>query len=110
MKLPLTLSLGAALTAGAVFSSALASSEAAWAAFADDVRAACLAAAEGGLFQSAVAVVDPNGTQSYGVALLRGKPKTGKGGITAICVYDKATKKVELSAALPKAEKEKKTK
>ena len=106
MKLPLTLNLGAALAVGAVFSSALVSSDSASAAFADDVAsAACLAAVEGGLFQSATAQVDPNGTQSYGVALLRGKPKTGKGTIAAICVYDKATKKVEVSGALPKPAK-----
>jgi len=105
MKLPLTLSLGAALAAGAIFSAALASSEAASAAFADELSAACLAAVEGGLFQSATAQVDPNGTQSYGVALLKGKPKTGKGTIAAICVYDKATKKVEVSGALPKPAK-----
>ena len=90
--LPLTL---IALTA----SPALASSEDAWQEFRADVEAACteLAAAtvpEGG---ETVIEVNPFGSESYGVALIV-QTTSDEFADRYICVYDKQTKKAELSA------------
>lgn len=82
---------------------AYASSEEAWQQFADDVRAACVAAAEP-LMDEPQALVDPHGSESYGLALLHGKAKGGDTDVSAICVYDKATKKVEMGGELPTEE------
>jgi hypothetical protein len=94
--------LGAATVAGVAASvfHANASSDDAWAAFRADVEAACLKAAEP-LFQSAAAVVDPFGSKSYGLALIKGKAKGADTEIAAICVYDKKTKAAEIGGELP---------
>ena len=94
--------LGAATVAGVAASvfHANASSDDAWAAFRADVEAACLKAAEP-LFQSATAVVDPFGSESYGLALVKGKAKGAETEISAICVYDKKTRAVEIGGELP---------
>ena len=79
---------------------ALASSDDAWAAFRADVEAACLKAAET-MFQSPAAIVDPFGSESFGLALIKGRAKGADTEIRAICVYDKKTKAVEIGGELP---------
>jgi hypothetical protein len=90
------------IAAAAVMGSpgAHASSDDAWAAFRADVETACLKAAEP-LFASATARVDPFGSQSYGLALVTGKAKGADSEATAICVYDKQAKTVEIGGELP---------
>lgn len=80
-------------------SAAFASSEDAWDAMRKDVSAKCIKAAEGSI-EKASAVVDPFGSERFGLALVRGKPKGAKGRITQICVYDKQAKTVELGSEL----------
>ncbi|MDK1375625.1 MULTISPECIES: hypothetical protein [unclassified Sinorhizobium] len=75
-----------------------ASSGDAWEEFRADVSAKCIAAAES--LEDVSAIVDPFGTESYGVALVSGKPKGGDGNVTQICVYDKRTKAVELGGEI----------
>lgn len=82
---------------------AAASSDDAWQAFAEDVRAACVKASEP-LMDAPVALVDPHGSESYGLALLTGKAKGAEDDISAICVYDKQTKKTEIGGELPTGE------
>jgi hypothetical protein len=77
-----------------------ASSDDAWTAFRADVEVACLKAAEP-LLASATARVDPFGSQSYGLALVTGKAKGADSEATAICVYDKQSKTVEIGGELP---------
>ncbi|MCC6736168.1 MAG: hypothetical protein IT534_08565 [Bauldia sp.] len=88
----------ALLVAGVAHSRA--ATEAEWEAFRADVEAKCLAAAEG-LFETATAIVDPFGSQTYGMALIRGKARGADVDIMAICVYDKATKVAEIGGELP---------
>nr|WP_275791048.1 hypothetical protein [Rhizobium gei] len=64
-----------------------------------DVAEKCLAAAAGSIEKPRV-VVDPFGSQSFGLALVSGKPQGAKGRITQICVYNKQTKTVELGGEL----------
>lgn len=88
-----------ALLAGFLPSVAAASSDDAWAAMRTDVSAKCLKAAAGSI-EKPKAVVDPFGSESFGLALVSGKPKGAKGKITQICVYNKQTKTVELGGEL----------
>jgi hypothetical protein len=70
-------------------------------AFRKDVADKCVKAAAD-LFVDPVATVDPFGSATYGMALIRGKAKGAETtGIAAICVYDKKTKAVELGGELP---------
>ena len=84
---------------------AAASSDDAWKEFVVDVQTACLAGAKD-MIEDAKAVVDPVGSENYGLAILTGKAKlTGKSGgtdatVSHICVYDKKTKAVELGSEL----------
>jgi len=78
---------------------ALASSDEAWAEFAAKVEAKCLAAATDMLEEPAIAV-DPFGTESYGVAILTGKPKGAEGQVSYLCVMDKKTETAELGSEL----------
>lgn len=79
---------------------ARAATEAEWQAFRADVEAKCLVAAEG-LFETATAIVDPFGSQTYGMALIRGKARGADVNIMAICVYDKVTQVAEIGGELP---------
>lgn len=80
---------------------ARASSDDAWAEMRRKVEAACLKAAAGH-FTRASALVDPFGSESFGLALLRGPAKGGGGtAIQMICVYDKRSGTVELGSELP---------
>lgn len=78
---------------------AAASSDSAWQEFAADVQAKCLDASKD-MIVDAKAVVDPTGSESYGLAILTGKAKGTATTISHICVYDKKTKAVELGSEL----------
>jgi len=82
-----------------------ASSDAAYAAFKTDVAKRCAANAKNA-FADPIAIVDAHGSASYGFALVYGRPQTPKGmpqlpGLASVvCVYDKKTKKTELSGPI----------
>lgn len=80
-------------------SGAFASSGDAWDAMRKDVSAKCIKAA-GASMEKPKAVVDPFGSERFGLALVSGKPKGAKGTISQICVYDKQAKTVELGSEL----------
>jgi len=94
--------LAAILMAGTALP-AMASSEAAWEQFANDVRTACVAAATP-LIEEPHALVDPHGSEHFGLALMRGKAKGAETEIAVICVYDKAAKTAEVGGELPTGE------
>ena len=81
--------------------SAFASSDQAWSQFAKDVEQKCTAAAEQ-MFRKPQIVVDPTGTENYGVAIVFGRSKEAKARASVICVMDKKTGKVELGSELSK--------
>jgi hypothetical protein len=81
-------------------SPALASSGDAWDAFAKDVAAKCTAIAEGRIEEPKV-VVDPFGTENYGVAILTGKAVGADATVSSICVYDKKSHAAEIGGELP---------
>ncbi|MDO8900731.1 MAG: hypothetical protein Q7V15_05180 [Phenylobacterium sp.] len=87
MVLRLSLFVVLAALAGA----ASASSPDAWSAFRAEVRSACLAAARAQGMTNPEVVTHPFGSQSYGIAVLR------EGDDKRICVFNKATKAVELT-------------
>ncbi|WP_296100798.1 hypothetical protein [uncultured Agrobacterium sp.] len=76
-----------------------ASSDGAWEEFVADVQAKCLDAGAR-LMDDPKAVVDPTGSENYGLAILTGKAKGADATISHICVYDKKTKAVELGSEL----------
>ena len=78
----------------------LASSSDAWDALAKDVAAKCTVLAEGRIEQPKV-VVDPFGTESYGVAILTGKAVGADAVVSSICVYDKKNQTAEIGGELP---------
>lgn len=78
---------------------AAASSDDAWKEFVADVQTACLAGARD-MIEDAKAVVDPVGSENYGLAILTGKAKGADATVSHICVYDKKTKAVELGSEL----------
>lgn len=81
-------------------SQAFASSDDAWGEFAKDVAAKCTALAEGRIENPKV-VVDPFGTESYGVAILIGKAVGADAQVSSICVYDKKSQAAEIGGELP---------
>ncbi|WP_077962904.1 hypothetical protein [Ensifer adhaerens] len=81
-----------------VASSAAASSGDAWETFRAEVSQTCLAAASS--LEKASAVVDPFGSESFGLALVIGTPKGSDTAVTQICVFDKQKKTVELGGEL----------
>lgn len=81
-------------------SSALAATEAEWEAFRSEVRASCQLLAEP-MFETMEIIVDPFGSPSYGLALIRGNARGADAQIMAICVYDKATQTAEIGGELP---------
>jgi hypothetical protein len=89
--------LAAALAAAAV--PALASTEEDWAAFRKEVGDACNKASED-LFDASVAIIDPFGSENYGLALVRGKARGMDVQIAVICVFDKKTKAVEIGTEI----------
>lgn len=77
-----------------------ASSDDAWATFAKDVKAKCVAAVQGQLIKPVVAV-DPTGSEHYGLALVTGALKAAKTQRASfICVYDKKGKTAEIGSEL----------
>lgn len=92
----LTLALVAAT--GFVATGAHASSGDAWEEFRADVSEKCIAAAPS--LDKPVVVVDPFGSESFGLALVSGKPKGAENAVTQICVYDKQKKTVEIGGEL----------
>lgn len=76
---------------------ACASSNDAWQEFAADVEAKCRKAAHATM-EDAHAVVDPFGSEHYGMAIVTGKPRGANGFITHICVYDKQAKTAEIGS------------
>jgi hypothetical protein len=78
---------------------AAASSDDAWKEFVADVQTACLAGAKD-MIEDAKAVVDPVGSENYGLAILTGRAKGADATVSHICVYDKKTKAVELGSEL----------
>jgi hypothetical protein len=78
---------------------AAASPDDAWKEFVADVQTACLAGAKD-MIEDAKAVVDPVGSENYGLAILTGKAKGADATVSHICVYDKKTKAVELGSEL----------
>jgi hypothetical protein len=81
-----------------------ASSDNAWAEFATQVEASCLKAAAAQIDKPR-AVVDPYGSESYGMALVSGPAKgatvkAGRAEITLICVFDKKTRRAEVGSEL----------
>lgn len=78
---------------------AAASSDDAWKEFVADVQTACLAGAKD-MIEDAKAVVDPVGSENYGLAILTGKAKGADATVSHICVYAKKTKAVELGSEL----------
>jgi len=81
------------------FAAAHASSDDAWAQFRAEVDKACVSAAKG-LIENGRALVDPFGSESYGLAVVSGKAIGAKAGISAICVFDKKTKKAEIGGEI----------
>ena len=77
---------------------AFASSGDAWAEFAAEVETGCLAAASN-LFKAATAVVDPYGSESFGLAVVTGETLGGTAG-SIICVFDKQTGAIEIGNEL----------
>ncbi len=100
MNHPLMLSraLACTLILAAAASQAFASSDDAWAEFAKDVTKACKAAVADSYVKPRV-IVDPFGSEHYGLAIVTGKLKAGGTG-SHICVYDKVSKKVETGSEL----------
>ncbi|WEZ84042.1 hypothetical protein P6U16_04810 [Rhizobium sp. 32-5/1] len=78
---------------------AFASSDGAWEEMRADVSTKCLAAVADSI-ENPKAVVDPFGSERFGLALISGKPKGADGTVTYICVYDKQTKAVEIGSEL----------
>jgi hypothetical protein len=83
-------------------SGARASSDDAWTAFRTSVTTACTAVAKKD-YVNPLVVVDPFGSDSYGIALVYARTPVPKGAppanslTTVVCVYDKKTHKAELS-------------
>jgi hypothetical protein len=89
--------LAAMLALGAV--QAEASSEDAWAEFAQTVEARCLTTAKD-MLDAPRAVVDPFGSESYGLAIVTGTAKGTTTTVSHICVMDKQTQAAELGSEL----------
>ena len=79
--------------------SALASSDDAWKAFAADVEAKCRKEISSVLKNPKIDV-DPFGSASYGIAIGRGVVKGGDRRKAIVCIYDKKSKTVEISGEL----------
>jgi hypothetical protein len=82
----------------AAITGATASSDDAWAEFAAEVEQACIAAS-GDYVTNATALVDPFGSESYGLAIVTGDTVADTKA-SIICVFDKQTKAVEIGGEL----------
>ena len=97
MTLRVSFLLIAVIASLAFSSAARASGDEAWAQFAKDVSAKCLKAAGANVTKPAI-VVDPYGSESFGLAVVSGK--SGGVKVSYICVYDKKTGATELGSEL----------
>jgi hypothetical protein len=79
-------------------SPALAASGDAWAEFAKEVEQGCVAATSE-IIKDGQVVVDPFGSETYGMALVSGEVSPGVAK-TIVCVFDKKTKAVEIGGEL----------
>lgn len=79
--------------------SAHAASGDAWGKFQTDVSKACVKAAKG-LIEKGKTVVDPFGSEHYGLAVVTGKAVGAKVTISTICVYDKQKKTAEIGGEI----------
>ncbi len=77
-----------------------AATEEEWEAFRTDVADKCTVAAEG-LFETMEILVDPFGSEHYGLALIRGTALGADVEIAVICVYDKEMMTAEIGSELP---------
>ena len=84
----------AALTSAPAF----AASDDAWAEFAAKVEQSCVAATSG-VLTDAKAVVDPFGSENYGLAIVTGSVADGKQA-AIICVFDKQSQAVQIGGEL----------
>jgi hypothetical protein len=75
----------------------IASSPDAWEEFRTNVTRACTKLAPPELKNSTI-VVDDYGSESYGIAILRGIQE--KAAVTYVCIYDKKLEKAELSGQI----------
>jgi len=89
----------ATLTLLAVAGSVSAASDEAWAQFARTVEEKCLAAAADTIETPRV-LVDPFGSERFGLAVVTGKAKGADATISHICVMDKQSETVELGSEL----------
>jgi hypothetical protein len=69
--------------------------------FAAQVEQKCSGAASD-VFRRPMVAVDPEGTETYGVAIVYGRSKEIKGPAAVICVVDRKTGKVEVGSPLGK--------
>ena len=77
---------------------AFGSSEDAWSDFAAEVEGACLAATKGSLSEAS-AVVDPFGSESYGLAIVSGLTPDDAA-VSMICIVDKESRAIEIGGEL----------
>lgn len=77
---------------------AFAASGDAWAEFAAKVEQSCVTATSG-MLTDAKAVVDPFGSESYGLAIVTGSVADGKQA-AIICVFDKQSEAVQVGGQL----------
>lgn len=74
------------------------SSDDAWSAFAAEVEDACMGAVSGSI-SDALAVVDPFGSERYGLAIVSGRTANVRA-VSVICVLDKETRAVQIGDEL----------
>ena len=77
----------------------MASSDDAWAEFTQEVEQGCLGATEG-MLENPTAVVDPFGSEAYGLAIVSGEVGDGEKA-SILCVFDKQSKAVQIGGELP---------
>ncbi|MGK6315327.1 hypothetical protein [Neorhizobium sp. DT-125] len=94
-----TLLLLAAALVSAGVTTVQAASDDAWAEFRTEVADACVAAAKG-LIENGKALVDPFGSENYGLAVVSGKAVGADATISAICVFDKKAKTAEIGGEI----------
>ena len=87
-----------AISAAVLSSPAFAASGDAWAEFAAKVEQSCVTATSG-MLKDAKAVVDPFGSESYGLAIVTGSVADGRQA-AIICVFDKQTEAVQVGGEL----------
>jgi hypothetical protein len=80
---------------------AFAASEQASDQFAQEMEQKCTDAV-GDMFRRPMIAVDPDGTQSYGVAIVYGRSREMRGPAAVICVMDKKTGRIEVGSPMGK--------